>query len=124
VTDVEEEHHKGMYDEPVSGKKGGTGLWTPPQKTPGDSGPTKIPGLDKKGLLHNKEGNLNQAYTESGVTNETFGRGLGAGGFGLHMYSTSDLFRERKEAEAQESHEPRHEGPTHDTYGKKQEQEN
>jgi len=28
-----------MYDEPVTGKQGGKGLWTPPEKTPGDRGP-------------------------------------------------------------------------------------
>jgi len=39
VTEVDEEHQKGMYDEPVGGKQGEKELWTPPEKSPGDLGP-------------------------------------------------------------------------------------
>ena len=80
-----------MYDEPVTGKQGGKGLWTPPEKIPRDIGPQQVPGIGKTGILHNDSKNPE----EKKKRDMSMDREYVARGFGLHSYSYKDIEQER-----------------------------
>ena len=101
-TEVEQEHKRGIYD-----SLSGGGLKEPlirqPDRSPGDIGPSSVPGIDNKGFLGTHT--LHNAYSNAGVsTNNITGRTEGQH-FGLLQHKVEDISREQNQADTEQSHQ-------------------